>query len=66
MKKWNLFLVFLISSVLLAACGAPQSSNQEVKTGNEKLHVVTTYSILYDIVKNVGGDRVEIHSLAPL
>lgn len=66
MKKWNLFLVFLISSVLLAACGAPQSSNQEVKTGNEKLHVVTTYSILYDIVKNVGGDRVEIHSLAPV
>ncbi|MGG1253819.1 metal ABC transporter substrate-binding protein [Brevibacillus agri] len=67
MKKWNLFLIFLISTVLLAACGAPQNNSAEPgKSGDDKLQVVTTYSILYDIVKNVGGDRVEIHSLAPV
>jgi len=66
MKKWNLFLVFLVSTVLMAACGAPQNAAQPPKSDNDKLQVVTTYSILYDIVKNVGGDRVEIHSLAPV
>ncbi|GED61455.1 metal ABC transporter substrate-binding protein [Brevibacillus formosus] len=66
MKKWNLFFVFLISTVLMAACGAPQVANEPTKSDSDKLQVVTTYSILYDIVKNVGGDRVEIHSLAPI
>lgn len=66
MKKWNLFLVFLVSTVLMAACGAPQSANEPAKQDGDKVQVITTYSILYDIVKNVGGDRVEIHSLAPI
>ncbi|MGG1658058.1 metal ABC transporter substrate-binding protein [Brevibacillus sp. NRS-1366] len=65
MKKWNLFLVFLVSTVM-AACGSPQNTAEPGKSDNDKLQVVTTYSILYDIVKNVGGDRVEIHSLAPV
>lgn len=67
MKTWSLFLVFLLATALLAACGAPQDNSAEPgKPGSDKLQVVTTYSILYDIVKNVGGDRVEIHSLAPV
>jgi ABC-type Zn uptake system ZnuABC Zn-binding protein ZnuA len=65
-KKWNLFLVFLLTTVLLAACGAPQNATTPGNSENDKLQIVTTYSILYDIVKNVGGDRVEIHSLAPV
>lgn len=66
MKKWNLFLIFLLTTVLLAACGAPQNASTPGNSENDKLQIVTTYSILYDIVKNVGGDRVEIHSLAPV
>ena len=30
------------------------------------MNIITTYSIIYDIVKNVGGDAVEVHSLAPI
>lgn len=66
MRKWNLVLSFLLSIVILSACGTPQNANSTEEPGNDKLQVITTYSILYDIVKNVGGDRVEIHSLAPI
>ncbi len=63
MSKKILFMS-LLSLFVLAGC-----SNDEDNATNgesEKLQVVTTYSILYDIVSNVGGDRVEIHSLAPI
>lgn len=52
-----LFLIFVLS---LTAC------SKDSKESSKKIQVVTTYSIIYDIVKNVGGDKVEIHSLAPV
>lgn len=32
----------------------------------DKLPVVATFSVVYDIVKTVGGDRVDMHSMVPL
>lgn len=32
----------------------------------DKIHVVATFSILYDILSEVGGDRVEVHSMVPI
>lgn len=64
----NRFLVIaasMLSILLLAACSSDKSSGNS-STGKEKVQVVTTYSIVYDIVKNVGGELVEIHSLAPI
>lgn len=59
----SLFLLSCISVFILSAC-----SNH--KTGltaeqNDKLRVVTTYSIIYDITKNIAGNLVEVHSLSP-
>lgn len=66
MKKKGFFLSWIMAAILLlAACGKSESSGSTVQ-GDNKVKVVTTYSIIYDIVKNVGGDRVEIHSLAPI
>jgi manganese transport system substrate-binding protein len=64
MLKKGLFLLAasLLSLSLLSAC----SSGKSTSADNGKIQVVTTYSIVYDIVKNVGGDLVEIHSLAPI
>lgn len=65
--KFLKLLPFIMSLALvffLAACG--KESVNSVKDKNDKIHVIATYSIIYDIVKNVGGNRVEVHTLAPV
>ncbi len=47
--------IFFAAAILFA--GISSASAQE------KIPVVATFSILADLVKNVGGDRVELHSL---
>jgi manganese transport system substrate-binding protein len=66
MKKLKMAFILLLTTVILAACSTSKDGASSKKEGSDKLQVITTYSILYDIVKNVGGDRVEIHSLAPV
>ncbi|AND40300.1 MULTISPECIES: metal ABC transporter substrate-binding protein [Cytobacillus] len=63
-KGFLLLAAFLLSVLFLSACSSGTSSTSSNADG--KIQVVTTYSIVYDIVKNVGGDLVEIHSLAPI
>ncbi|ANU23111.1 metal ABC transporter substrate-binding protein [Planococcus donghaensis] len=63
-KKHKMFIFSIVLLFLLAGCSSNESENNE--STDDKLQVVTTYSILYDIVKNVGGDQIDIHSLAPI
>lgn len=53
-------LTLLLVAVMLTACGFGKSEKQD------KLKVVTTNSILYDMTKNVAGDHAEIHSIVPI
>lgn len=48
----------LLASVL-AGCGGDSGED----SGNDPVNVVATYSILGDLVENVGGDRVELTTL---
>ncbi|AIF44091.1 metal ABC transporter substrate-binding protein [Virgibacillus sp. SK37] len=67
MKK-NLLVLFLAAIFLIAGCSAGgDDASEDVKAkGDGKLQIVTTYSVIYDIVKNVTGDLAEVHSLVPI
>ncbi|GGB36020.1 metal ABC transporter substrate-binding protein [Virgibacillus dakarensis] len=65
MKKY--IITFLFAAVLLiAGCSGDKGDGKDAKASDDKLQVVTTYSVLYDIVKNVAGDLAEVHSLVPI
>lgn len=64
MKLKNVLVSILCICVFaLTACSSSTNGKGD-KEG--KLHIVTTYSIIYDMVKNIGGDKVEIHSLVAI
>lgn len=62
--KYFTGIMSIVLLLLISACG--KEDENASKDPNEKIQVIATYSIVYDIVKNVGGDRVEIHTLAPV
>lgn len=66
MKIFKLLTLIMSLSVVLvlAACG--KEDVNAVKDKDDKIQAIATYSIIYDIVKNVGGNRVEVHTLAPV
>jgi len=63
MRKSIILFAMLLVGGLLSACGQGTAAPKEK---DEKLQVVATYSVVYDIVKNVGGELVDVHSLAPI
>lgn len=63
-KNWMISAIVFSTLLFLTACGDNEAGGTTDE--DEKVQVVTTYSIIYDIVKNVGGDQVDIHSLAPI
>jgi manganese transport system substrate-binding protein len=48
----------------LAACGNDDSGNEEIET-NKKLKVVTSFTIIADMTREIGGDLVEVYNLVP-
>jgi zinc/manganese transport system substrate-binding protein len=68
-RKPVFVVISLLSLVaLLSACGgattaAPATVAPEAGANNAKLDVVATFSILGDLVQNVGGDRVAVRTL---
>lgn len=56
MKK---IITLIIISLFLTSC------NNESQVENDKLQIVTTYSILSDIVKNIVLDKADVYSMVP-
>lgn len=65
MKKYLSWIgLFLLSAFLLAACGA--DNNVDTAKGvDAPLKVVTSFTIIADMAREIGGDFVEVHNLVP-
>src|SRR5699024_4467555 len=74
MKKFiKLITVAFLSVIVLAACGsnnasnnAEAESNNEDESSEDPIKVVTTFTLLEDIVKQMGGDAVATYNLVPI
>ena len=71
---FKLFFAVSFALLILAACGGNNASKDTQSTaGNDteseesgdKLQVVSSFTIITDMVKEVGGEKVEVHNLVP-
>ncbi len=64
----NKIIILLFSTlfIFLILGGCTNNNNDPNESDQGKLKIVATYSIVYDIAKNIAGDEVVIHSLAPI
>lgn len=58
--------ILLALPLVLSACAqAPESDAGSDPSGESPMRVVTSFTILEDIAKEIGGDLVEVHNLVP-
>lgn len=59
------FRAFFVALLVLLAVGCGSAGAGD-SSGTGKVQVVTTISVLQDLVKQVGGDRVEVSTIVPV
>ncbi len=69
-NKLSLFFIAVLSIIVLAACGSDddnQGATEDTQDeGNsEKIQAVTSFTIIEDMVKEIGGDLVDVYNLVP-
>ncbi len=62
-RKTPLIALFAVPLLLLVACESRSAPTQSA--GPQKIVVVTTMTVLGDLIQQVGGDKVEVKSLVP-
>lgn len=66
-KQWKVLVsmsIALLAVVLLAGCGGNKGKTTE-QTGTPKIKVVATVYPVYEFIKQVGGDKVDVVMLIP-
>ena len=62
----NLWIYLLLISLISTACSPSGTPVRQDETGQPaRLRVVATTTIVADVVKNIAGDRVDLHVLIP-
>lgn len=65
MKKFVTWMgLSLMAVFMLAACGNDKEA-APAPDGKEKLKVVTSFTIIADMARQIGGDYIEVHNLVP-
>lgn len=63
-KSLKVIILSLLSLILLAACGNAKDGEKK-ETDNDKLKVVTSFTIIADMAREIGGEHVEVYNLVP-
>lgn len=61
-----ILILGFISFFMLVSCQSTNDPSKDEATSDGKIKVVVTFSILADIVKEIGKDFVTIHSMVPV
>ncbi|MCM3111215.1 metal ABC transporter solute-binding protein, Zn/Mn family [Lederbergia lenta] len=64
-KIFKGIIVASMAVFLLAACGKDDNPKEKTSDKDKPLQVVTSFTIIEDIAREIGGDAVEIHNLVP-
>lgn len=68
MKKTFDFLILgIILMLLLTACGQENTPVEDISNSDKEgpLKIVTSFTIIQDIAREIGGEDIEIHNLVP-
>ncbi|HLS65376.1 MAG TPA: zinc ABC transporter substrate-binding protein [Pseudogracilibacillus sp.] len=65
-KLFQLFMLISLSMLVFVACSANDNGNNASKNIKDTLRVVTTFTLLEDIVREIGGENVEVYNLVPI
>lgn len=63
MKKLHSIFTFILVGLLFTSC---QNTVEDKKVANNKIQVISSFSIITDILSEIGKDSIEIHNLVPV
>ncbi|MBP3041286.1 zinc ABC transporter substrate-binding protein [Bacillaceae bacterium Marseille-Q3522] len=63
--KMKAILTAIVFLFVMAGCGSNSNQGDNVSTGDEKLHVITSFYPMYEFTKNIAKDKAEVELLVP-
>src|SRR5699024_5534115 len=64
-KRITLGVFISIISIMLVACGGSEEAENDKEGKDDKLEVMASFTIISDMAREIGGDKVEVHNLVP-